>query len=212
MKKIDLSGSVFGRLSVIKRDAPIIGNDGKSRTSWLCKCECGNNVIVKTDALRSGTKNSCGCLQKETIGRLNYKHGEARKTKENRAWYKLKERCYLKSSPKYPLYGGRGITVCDRWLNSYENFLDDMGRAPSPHHSIDRKNVNGNYEPDNCRWATTKEQGNNLRSNIIIEYRKKFMTLKQFCEKLNLPYKSVHNKYRYQNKTIKEILKHYGKI
>lgn len=113
-------------------------------------------------------------------------HGEGPEIKEYRAWRGLKTRCLNKKNAKYPKYGGRGITVCDRWLNSYENFLADMGRSPSPKHSVERKDNNGNYEPGNCRWATDKEQANNRRSSRIIQYNGQSKTIAQWADEIKI--------------------------
>lgn len=126
------------------------------------------------------------------------KHGECSfyngKTKEYRAWRGIKTRCLNIKNHKYKDYGARGITVCDRWLNSFENFLADMGRAPSQRHSIERNEVNGNYEPSNCRWATPKEQSNNTRRNFLVEYNGEIKTLAQWCEQLGLRYFRIYDR------------------
>jgi hypothetical protein len=129
-----------------------------------CICDCGNTGTYYLCNLKSGKTKSCGCLYNETrVG--NYKHGGTG-TREYSIWKAMKRRCYNKNVKDYPNYGGRGIIVCDRWLNSFENFISDMGKKPSAEYSIDRIDVNGNYEPSNCRWATPKEQRLNQRKTL----------------------------------------------
>jgi hypothetical protein len=164
---IDLTGQRFGRLIAIERTAPL----SKSREAWWrCFCDCGNTKITTSRYLRTGISSSCGCLASElttTRNRQTFtKHGEAAQiTPEYMAWASMKSRCYNSKGKKYALYGGRGINICDRWRESFEAFLDDIGRRPSPNHSIDRyPNGDGNYEPGNVRWATYSEQNANRRT------------------------------------------------
>jgi len=138
--------------------------------TWGCVCECGKTTKTATYDLLAGKSKSCGCVGIEKVGKLNLKHGLS-KTKEYAAWTNIRDRCYNKNNKHFYLYGGTGIKVCDRWINSFEDFLSDMGKAPTPNHSIDRyPNNSGNYEPLNCRWATTLEQNRNQRSNKWLEY------------------------------------------
>lgn len=158
--RIDLSGKVFGRL-VVKHPMPKIKNQ---HLHWLCVCECGKQKIIDGGSLRYGLSNSCGCLQKQIVSKMKTTHGEAHiETREYTAWQNMRARCYRKKASNYSYYGGRGIRVCARWRFSYENFLADMGRRPSPAHSLDREDANGNYTPDNCRWATKSVQSANQR-------------------------------------------------
>lgn len=131
------------------------------RTLWLCQCDCGTKRIVEGENLKNGNTKSCGCSRE-----LRKTYG-MEKTAEYQAWKGLKKRCKNPTAKGYKNYGGRGITVCERWINSFESFFEDMGLKPSPELSIDRTNNELGYFKENCRWATAKEQANNRRNNII---------------------------------------------
>jgi len=179
---IDLTGRVYGRLTVISR-AP---NKGR-RTVFNCICSCGNSATVGAARLGKLT-NSCGCIRKETAAKTSIscaKHN-ASFSPEYNSWAGLKDRCNNKSSKDYHRYGSRGISVCDRWLNSFENFLADMGKKPTPEYSIDRIDNAGNYTPENCRWADATVQCNNRRNNRVIVYRGVSRSLAQWCRIFNI--------------------------
>jgi len=203
----NLKGMTFGRLFILdKAISRKSGNDNRSRVFWICRCKCGNIKEIESSPLLTGRTNSCGCIRKEIIGKLNYKHGESsrNKTKEYRAWVHMKGRCYDLLNPKYKNYGGRGITVCDRWIGSFENFLEDMGRSPLKY-SIHRVNNDKNYYPENCKWATDVEQANEKTTNVFIEFKNKRMTMKQWADELGYKYKYFHAQFRYKNKTMEEL-------
>lgn len=162
---VDLSGSIFGRLTILRRNTTI----DNFRTYWDCVCECGNYKTVRGDHLKTSKIISCGCFLIESTSIRNTTHGQTKgdkRTTEYISWRGMIQRCSSESYHAKHRYKERGIYVCERWRNSFENFLKDMGVKPTPKHTIDRcPNRNGNYEPSNCRWATMLQQNNN-RSDV----------------------------------------------
>lgn len=153
-------GQIYGNLTVVEL---WLDHDYPSHQKWHCKCSCGIDIVAWASSLVSGNTKSCGCLQRKRTSEASTTHGEGHTaTAEYRCWTHIKTRCYNPRIKNFDCYGGRGITVCERWRDSFENFLADMGRRPSPNHSIDRyPNPDGNYEPSNCRWATRSQQEQN---------------------------------------------------
>ncbi len=175
MKRMDLTGQRFGRLVVIK-SAPNMGVEN----AYHCRCDCGSLKVFRRSNIKSGHTKSCGCLGKET----HFKHGACR-TRTYNSWMSAKRRCDYPEATGYRNYGGRGITMCDRWYNSYQAFLSDMGERPKEH-SIDRIDPNGNYEPDNCRWASRKTQNNNTSRSHILEFQGRKQTISQWAKEYGL--------------------------
>jgi Fic family protein len=143
-----------------------------------------------SSSLVSGNTQSCGCYGKSLKRPGNVKHLNS-KTKEYNTWAALKDRCYNSKNKAFKRYGGRGIIVCDRWLESFANFLEDMGRKPTPKHSIDRIDNDGNYEPSNCRWATQDEQTNNTSRNVFFSYQGETKSLKEWSKLTSTEYSTL---------------------
>lgn len=195
---IDMQGEVVGRLTVVA----FAGHRDKCRV-WECSCSCGGSNIVKTTLLRRGITTSCGCLQREaakTSIEIRTKHGHMRggkATPEYRAWISAKTRCSNPRDPGWKDYGGRGIAVCDRWKNSFEAFIADMGPRPSKSHSLERNDVNGNYSPENCCWALAMKQSSNRRSVVIVELYGEKMSLAQATRRYGeVSYETARGRHR----------------
>lgn len=189
---IDLVGKTSGRLTVTGKTT---SRSKQGKVIWECLCSCGNTILAATVAITSGRTRSCGCLQKETIRAIKTKHG-FNHIPEYRTWQNIRNRCYNVKQNDYSRYGGRGITVCAEWLNSFETFYRDMGPRLSPEHSIDRKDNDKGYSKDNCRWATRIEQANNARRNVFYFHNGKAKTLTTWCRELNLNYVTVEQRIR----------------
>jgi len=183
-KLIDLTGQKFGKLTVLKK----VESDKYGHTRWLCQCDCGNETKVAGYHLKDKTISSCGCYQKEVKSVLHLKHGQCR-TRLYGIYNGIKKRCYNKKEKNYTKYGARGIVVCDEWLDDFMNFYSwSMANGYKDNLTIDRIDVNGNYEPNNCRWTTQKTQQNNRRDNHLITYNGKTQTLSQWASELKIDY------------------------
>lgn len=184
-KLVDLTGRKFNRLTVIKRD----GSQNK-KAVWLCKCDCGKEIRVLGVSLLSGNTKSCGCLQRETVknvGLANKKHGMFG-TRIYTIWADMKKRCFDKRDRAYKHYGGRGITVCKDWYD-FETFYEWAKKSGyNDNLTLDRINVNDDYTPNNCKWATWKEQQNNRRSSRMITYNGETKTIRQWSDITSIPY------------------------
>jgi hypothetical protein len=183
MSAIDMTGTRWGRLTVIERAAT---SDPK-RAWWRCKCDCGEEAVLLGRRLRSGMTRSCGCLGRYAIGDRTRTHGRSR-TPEYDVWCGLLKRCQNPNAYNFSFYGGRGVNVCERW-QKFENFLEDMGKRPSRKHTVERLDPEGDYEPSNCRWASILEQANNRRNTRRIIYRGREMAL---CDAVRAAGSVVH--------------------
>lgn len=190
-KFIDITGNKYGRLTVVSIHS-------KAPVKWNVICECGAERVVKTAKLQNGHTKSCGCYGRDQRIASITRHGLSR-TPIHTAWQEMIGRCNNKNSKSYYYYGARGIRVCDRWLESFENFYADMSPHPGKGYSIDRIDNNGNYEPGNCRWATRSEQMNNTRKTVFCTDGNLTMTLSEWAALLNQPYDSIKNQSRKQN-------------
>lgn len=190
----DLTGQRFGKLIVIERAENYIQPNGQKKTKWKCICDCGNEIVTVGHNLTRGVCTSCGCVRKEKVIKMNKTHGKSNHILYSK-WEHIKDRCLNPNDKGYKNYGGRGIKICDEWIDSFETFYNwSMQNGYKEGLTIDRIDVNGNYEPSNCRWVTMKEQSNNKRNNIYIEYNGEIKTLKQWCDELNMNYKKIHNR------------------
>lgn len=181
----NITGMVYNRLTVI---APV-GRTNDGHVLWRCLCSCGSITNVASNCLRSNKTQSCGCLPIEN----SRTHGMT-KSSEYRSWFSAKTRCTNKNNQNYHHYGMRGISMCDRWIDSFEAFYDDMGPKPSKKHTLDRIDTNGPYSPENCRWATQKTQCRNKRNNKRITHNGRTKTVAGWAEELGINYFTLHGR------------------
>ncbi len=183
----DLTGSTFGHWAVLgepkKKGANLWWN-------WKCRCTCGTTIYVSANKLRSGKSQSCGCVANLAHTGNRSTHCRTH-TSEYGSWTHMRTRCQNPNSDCYGDYGERGITVCERWANSFENFLADMGEKPSRKHSLDRIDNDKGYSPDNCRWASSKEQARNKRTSRMITYNGETLALADWAERLGISFRTI---------------------
>jgi hypothetical protein len=193
--KPDLTGQHFGRLAVLRYDEK---RNGKHK--WICRCDCGTERSVIAGNLLKGSTQSCGCLHRERTAEATSTHGYTRgpkKRSEYKIWGAMLRRCYKATDRAFRNYGGRGITVCDRWrfgeggLSAFECFIADMGDRPSTAHSMDRRDNDAGYAPENCYWATSSQQAATRRVNIMVDWKGERLPLKVICRREGLPYLRV---------------------
>ena len=168
-------GNRYGRLVIIEHKPR--GNNNKY---FLCKCDCGVYKEIDINTLKKGNTLSCGCYRLELIKNRTYRHGMSRTT-EHHTWQCVLDRCCNEKSKLFPRYGGRGITVCDEWMNSFEKFFEDMGLKPDPKYSLERVDNNGPYSKENCIWADSKTQSKNKSTSKYLEYDGKIMHLNDWA-------------------------------
>jgi len=190
----DLTNLKFNRLKVLSFDKKQPRNKNGYRYFWVCECDCGNIVSVDSDKLKNGHTKSCGCYCKEKTATMNKTHGLS-DTRLYKIYHSMKKRCYNKNSNNYFRYGAIGISICDEWLNSFENFYNwAINNGYNDKLSIDRINNNLGYEPKNCRWVNMKQQQNNKKNNLTIEYQNKVQSLTDWCQELNLDYFTINQR------------------
>lgn len=182
--RLDLTGRKFGKLLVSDQYT----RSEQGRYYWTCRCDCGKETIARASDLTTGNTTSCGCVK------FTHKttHG-LRDSPEYVVWNNMLQRCGNSSNPMFHYYGERGIEVCPQW-QSFGTFIADMGPRPSPDHSIERRDVNGNYEPDNCYWATPDVQANNRRNNVVVEFEGQSYTLAQLAAKTGVGYQTLRQR------------------
>jgi len=181
--KNDLTGKIFGRLTVIS-----LSDKRGTNWYWNCVCECGNNNTVRGSHLTSDNVQSCGCLCRDNVRKANTTHGMCF-TPTHYSWSGMKTRCLNENSVSYRDYMGRGITICDRWLK-FENFLEDMGERPEGT-TLDRMDNDGNYCKENCTWSTVQEQNDNRSISLSLTFNDKTMTFKEWADSLGLKYDTL---------------------
>lgn len=197
MRALDITGQRYGRLVAISREP-----SGR-HTKWRFRCDCGNETSIYLDAVRAGRSTSCGCFRTDLIRERSLTHGHkvGRKTSRTlKAYQHAKSRCENPNDPKFDNYGGRGIIMCQEWRESFETFLRDMGECP-PRMTLDRVNVDGHYEPRNCRWTSHRQQARTRTNNVLVEYEGRHVILKDFAALVGVNYKALHARVKYRGQS-----------
>lgn len=198
-KKIELAGKRFGKIKVVSRKGI-----EKGSVIWNCVCDCGKEIEISTGRLNFGNVNSCGCVKRQRTIERNTTHGKSN-TRLYEIWVGMKKRCYNPKCKAHERYGGRGITVCQEWLDDFMNFYNwAMKNGYRDTLSIDRIDVNGNYEPNNCRWASDKEQGRNQRKTIYFTLFQIEKPLSEWCEYAEVKYMRAYQRMKNGNKPFDE--------
>ena len=191
----NLIGRKFGRLTVIDFGIPEKRKDGRHNATFQCLCDCGNYVTVAACRLKNGNTSSCGCLHKEQIGKINYIHGESNKTRLYRIWCRMKQRCYNPNCNDYRYYGGKGVLICQEWINDYTAFMNwAVANGYDDSLTIDRINVDAGYCPDNCRWVSMLTQANNKSNNRVLEYNGESHTVTEWSRIVGISKKVLSNR------------------
>lgn len=214
MAKCDISGVRFGRLVALERLATRTSPTGKKFSVWLCQCDCGNLTEVRLSNLRQGSVSSCGCLSHEVhsenaklikLGQLSKKHGESKNNPLYGIWCAMKRRCINPNAGFYEIYGGRGITICEEWLEyiPFKEWAVNNGYRKGL--TLDRIDCDGNYEPSNCRWITMQEQQRNRRNNKHYDYKGKLYTVREIANMVGLKPRTIQGRIE-RGWTIEEVV------
>lgn len=195
MKRIDITSRKFGKLTAVEFSHASRESSGARREHWICRCDCGNQTVVAKKNLLNGNTQSCGCSRVITNKERLTKHG-GRDTKLYAVWSSMVARCYNENDASYAYYGGNGIIVCEQWRHDFESFRNwALSAGYEEGLTIDRIDVNGQYSPDNCRWADMVAQANNRSNTIYIEYNGERHTCAECARLLNMSYDTINNRY-----------------
>lgn len=194
-KLIDITGKIFGRLTVLRRSKGAATRDAFHNARWECRCRCGNICQVASSSLRSGETRSCGCFQNEVRKLKLRKHGMT-KTPEHNTWLRIIQRCHNPNDNSYWLYGARGIHVCNEWRENFMVFFSDMGKRPSAEYSLDRIDNEKGYCKENCRWATQHEQSRNRRDTFLIECNGEKLCMVDWAARLGVDRSTIYARIR----------------